>query len=371
MPNPSPRSSLWLLALGAVVTVLGVFEVALRILAPDPASDPRFGGGDAAVPMHVPLDSPELYGLNPAHPRISSQGLRNREVPFLKPFGTRRILLLGDSVTYGPAVADERTFASQLESALDAAGIATEVINAGVPGYTPYNELQYFRAKGRHFRADVVIAVFCPNDVANPRLHWRGYAEVGEIPDAAIPNSVYDREVIQPRLAREAASHSILDASYLFRDLRRRLAQLRGTTDAGAPDLDAAVRTFLTGEDDLGIEVLTDERSAEWRWLAGIYDQLRAAVASSGGKLVIAYVPVAYQLDESYPHRPQDLLARYCERHGIPFVNLLEGMRGHAPEELFLMDRLGDVDVWHLTGAGHDVVAAQLAAFLSERAGLL
>ena len=54
----------------------------------------------APVPLHVVNDTPVLYGLNPGHPDINSQGLRDDEVAIPKPEGVGRILVLGDSVAY-------------------------------------------------------------------------------------------------------------------------------------------------------------------------------------------------------------------------------------------------------------------------------
>ena len=47
-----------------------------------------------------------------------------------------------------------------------------DVINAGIGGYSAYNELHYYLNMGRGFEPDIVIAAFCMNDVVNPRLHW-------------------------------------------------------------------------------------------------------------------------------------------------------------------------------------------------------
>ena len=62
-----------------------------------------------SVKLHIPTEKAYLYGLNPEHPLISSQGLRNRLVELPKPEGRFRILVLGDSVTFGPLVNSQLT----------------------------------------------------------------------------------------------------------------------------------------------------------------------------------------------------------------------------------------------------------------------
>src|SRR5688500_10064208 len=217
------------LFLGAILLTLLFVEFALRAFAPVDASQP--------VPLHLVSDSPVLYGLNPEHPDISSQGLRDDEVIIPKPAGVRRILVLGDSVAYGSSVPRQDTFANRLERISPRQSGPVEVINAGVMGYTPYNELQYYLHRGKDFGADVVIIAFCMNDVANPRLHW-GDAPGVKFPPEAIPNQVYDRDHILPRVRQlqaeeearrkssTAASSRLLSQSRVYTSLRRGIDRL-------------------------------------------------------------------------------------------------------------------------------------------------
>ncbi|MCA1605204.1 MAG: SGNH/GDSL hydrolase family protein, partial [Acidobacteria bacterium] len=179
------------LSLGAILLALLSLEIALRAFVPADALPP--------VPLHLVSDSPVLYGLNPDHPDISSQGLRDDEVAVPKPAGVRRILVLGDSVAYGSSVPRQDAFPNRLERMSREEFGAVEVINAAVMGYTPYNELQYYLHRGKDFGADIVLVAFCMNDVANPRLHW-GDAPGVKFPSDAIPNADYDRDHILPRV---------------------------------------------------------------------------------------------------------------------------------------------------------------------------
>jgi hypothetical protein len=115
--------------------------------------------------------------LNADHPDISSAGLRDKEYVIPKPEDTLRVLVLGDSVTYGTDVPAEVTFPKVLEQELEP---KVEVINTGVPGYTAYNEWQYYLSEGHAFQSDLVVVAFVLNDVVNPRLHIN-YPEEGTI----------------------------------------------------------------------------------------------------------------------------------------------------------------------------------------------
>src|SRR5262249_40263547 len=122
------------------------------------------------VPMHVACDCPYLYAMNPRRPGVSPQGLRDRTFAIPKPPGTWPVLGLGDSIADGVGVEPGETFAKVLERRLDRPGRRVEVIDAGVLGYTAYNEMEYYRARGRDFRPDVVVVAFCMNDVVDPEL---------------------------------------------------------------------------------------------------------------------------------------------------------------------------------------------------------
>jgi len=61
----------------------------------------------------------------------NSLGLRGKEITLEKPSGYKRILVLGDSFTFGLYVSDEETYPAVLEKLLTGQGHKVEVINAG------------------------------------------------------------------------------------------------------------------------------------------------------------------------------------------------------------------------------------------------
>ena len=350
----SPRA--WaangLLALAASLLTLAAGEMALRAAVRRPRT-----------PMHVLCDCPYLYGLNPRRPGISAQGLRDRVFAIPKPAGTYRVLVLGDSIAYGVGVEPTETFAKLLERRLDRAGRRVEVINTGVLGYTAYNELEYYRARGRDFQPDVVVVAFCMNDVVDPELHWSGTRrEVPDVPAEAIPDPVYHAthvaRLLGPRLPLLGRRSEILRRLALLRDPRRDPSwRTRLYARVGS----RTWPTYITGEDDLGIQVLTDGDSPQWRWLRRMYGRLRSAVEGDGARLVVLIVPLAYQLEEGYPFRPQDEFQRYCRQERLTCVDVLGAFRAHRAEGLFPPAGGDWADIWHPTAAGHAIIASELA----------
>jgi lysophospholipase L1-like esterase len=112
--------------------------------------------------------------------RVNSLGMRGEERARVKPEGTYRVLLLGDSHAFGWGVAEEEALPSVLESMLEAraAGGRVEVLNAGVPGYNAMQEVRSFELLADAVSPDLVLVHYVDNDMdlpnflARPRDPW-------------------------------------------------------------------------------------------------------------------------------------------------------------------------------------------------------
>jgi hypothetical protein len=324
----------------------------------------------SSTPLHIIVNSPVLYGLNPMYPGISSQGLRDDDFSLPKPKGKHRILILGDSVPFGPGVPKERTFPKLLQAMLRTQFGSLDVINGGVSGYSPYNELQFYLTFGRRLEPDIVIIAFCMNDVADPRLHWMSTSgtTLDSIPQEAIPNLRYDREVIIPRMQQLDAIRRppILRYSELYGLLEKRVEGILPLTVRSRAYLEAQIPTYVTGEDTLNIRVLLEDSSPEWKWLTSTYDRLHAEVMKDGAVLIVAIFPLAFQLDEDYPFNPQTRIAEYCSRNSILWIDMLQVLRRYKKEDVFRLRSSDYFDVWHLTEVGHELTAQSLYDFLKR-----
>lgn len=366
MPIGSQR---WLggvaLSLASIGLVLGVCELALRVRA---AWRPVAESHDP--PRFVPCrDCGYAFGLNPEHPEISSQGLRERVVGVPKPPGVTRIVVLGDSVTYGVRVSAERAFPRLLEQRLAQRDPDVQVVNAGVTAYTPWNELHFYLERMRFLQPDVVIEVLCLNDLADPQLHWDALGKaIEEVPEDSIPNPAYHASHVRRELGLERwrASPSLLVRTLARRWLDRRRAehlQNEGHRLVGG----RRWPVYVTAEDTQPIDVWLDYDSTEWRWLRGILDRLDEAVRADGARFVLALAPLAYQMDPQYPYLPQANFWRYCRERRLACVDLLPALRRAAVESTYLLRFSGVFDVWHLRPRGHELVADALARALLDR----
>jgi lysophospholipase L1-like esterase len=108
------------------------------------------------------------------HVKTNSHHFRDDEYSYDKPSGTKRILLLGDSVVEGLEVERHEVMDVQLEMRLAHHG-HYEVINAGVQGYGTDQQYLFLKDKGFRYEPDIVIHVAVYNDPAeNISIHQGG-----------------------------------------------------------------------------------------------------------------------------------------------------------------------------------------------------
>ncbi len=84
---------------------------------------------------------------------INDKGLRDSEVPYEKPEGEYRIVLLGDSRSFGFGVPIEQHFSRMLEGYY----YKLDVINMGVDGYGVDQELLTLESEGFKYQPDMVM----------------------------------------------------------------------------------------------------------------------------------------------------------------------------------------------------------------------
>ena len=101
--------------------------------------------------------------------KLNQFGLRDRDYPSPKPTNTRRVLILGDSFTFGSGVADDQAvFPRLLEKQLNAdpanRGTTIEVLNGGIPGSLTSDWSDLLQKVKTSFQPDVILIVFFLRD---------------------------------------------------------------------------------------------------------------------------------------------------------------------------------------------------------------
>lgn len=103
----------------------------------------------------------------------NSKGIRGKSEYEYAKSAKKRILILGDSFTFGDEVSDNETYSYYLQKAL----ASSEVINFGIHGYGHDQMLIYFREEGIKYKPAIVILGFVGADIDRNVLEFRDYSK--------------------------------------------------------------------------------------------------------------------------------------------------------------------------------------------------
>lgn len=135
----------------------------------------RYGGHGPVADIYE-LDAHGRRKLKPGSQLAGSErrvhinhlGFRGEAPAVPKPAGLLRVVVLGDSTTFGlEATDDDAVWVSQLESELRGThGVNVETVNAGVPGYTLSDALAVFDERIAPLEPDIVVLQQVTTDIA-------------------------------------------------------------------------------------------------------------------------------------------------------------------------------------------------------------
>ena len=307
--------------------------------------------------------------------RINSFGLRDREYSRLKPPGTRRLLIFGDSFAEGWGVQMEETVGRRLERELNSTqpDFANQVLNFGVAGFGTDQELLYFDQLGRHYEPDHILLLFYPNDLLN-NLSKRGIgAERGFKPYFTLdsPGNLNLRGVPVRRSAfwNDDVSGQLPWSLSLLRYVTRNwhLAALISNSFP-APLSPGQSQMFY----DALYGTRPDARTARmWHLSAKVLEAFRDRVVAAGADLHLVYVPSIVQVEDADWQRKRQLnglrgefdlakpnreLASISARNDNPLLDLYPAFK-RSEEKLYY-----DESHWNRTG--HRLAAQVIAAYL-------
>ena len=98
--------------------------------------------------------------------KINEYGMRDASFhPIPKPSNVMRILLLGDSFTFGDANDYDKTWPVIFENILLEKGYRVDIVKAGVSGYDTKKEALYLERLCPIYNPDIVVLTFLPNDL--------------------------------------------------------------------------------------------------------------------------------------------------------------------------------------------------------------
>lgn len=294
---------------------------------------------------------------------INSSGVRDDEEIGPKRQGETRIAILGDSLVLSVQVPLEQTFAKRLERLLNEQSIAAggskryRVINAGVQGYGPVEELLFFRRVVRDLEPDVVLlSIFVGND-AEEALTSRHLLDTDRGVTTTVRESLVARarRMVRRSMVLQVLRLRVVAATDRFRTtsgppeppLQTYAANPAPRIAEGIAATKAIVRQLALDASDIGARTGIVLMPARFQLDDGDYGRLRDIVRASGGELV----------RDAATERFRDGLADL----DLPMTDLLPPLRAARPgPDLFFQQNV------HLTPRGHEVVANSLAAFVRD-----
>ena len=266
--------------------------------------------------------------------RHNSLGFRGPEIAIEKPPGRTRVLVLGDSMTYGVGVEYEETFGAVLETLAP----RLQVINTGVPGYCGEQQLLLLEEFIGRLSPDVVLVAYFWNDLWAP---VQGNLRHFEVRDGALHRIPHEPITAQhPAFAGLREKHEQRLRGYGFLSYQSHL--YRFLSDRFKL-LGYAIRD-LRGEAtevESGGELDESEEAAAWELSSALLRAQRDLAHAHGARFVVLVVPDQVQVepDVKVYEVPrvlwgiQEHVVGFARREGIPVIDPLETMRAIRERE--------------------------------------
>jgi len=255
--------------------------------------------------------------------KTNSFGMRDDDFPLQKPEGTIRILLLGDSVTFGLGVDQDSCYGQRLEALMNGQDrpYPCSVLNAGVGSYNTEQEKRWLSEKGLTFEPDIVLVGFVLNDVM-----YRGIY-------------VFQEQSWFVRLLWRTATYNLL-----HRVIMNRRAELEAMRE------------------EMPRRLMEDTETANELWQE-CYTHIREMnriCEQDNIPLVFILFPWPNQIeDPDHAAFPQQRLIRYLEELEIPYIDLLRSFQGEGLDA-FLKDDT------HPSAKGHGIAAQEIFNYLNR-----
>lgn len=271
---------------------------------------------------------------------INSLGLRDDEISE-KPEGITRVVVLGDSYAFGYGVEADEAFPAVLERLCAAQALSVDVVNAGIPSYSPTLEYLFLREHWAALEPDIVVLALDMSDFQDD-LWFEDLAvydaggrleRVGPTPRPGRLRSLY-KDLLLVRMFRAA-----LDRLY---------ARWRSGEELDLPQTrDLAHNRFALTRDDL----TAAESEPHWQRTLGWMTRIAELVTAHGARLLTVTYPYGHQVavdeweagrqhygfarDKVYPATPGERVERWGEETGTPVLNLFPVFRERSDGVLY------------------------------------
>jgi lysophospholipase L1-like esterase len=279
---------------------------------------------------------PERYG--DVEYRFNGAGYR--DVEHLSEGAAGRLVVLGDSVTFGLGVAQEKIYAARLQDLL---GPAWEVVNLAIFAYDPRHELAALRGDGLGHRPRLVLLQIYLNDLALP--------PAGEPPAAGRPSlglrliAARNRILYASSLYRRLHQVATGLTYHLFHDLRR----LRFPRTLNDAEPRHKLAYLAARPEDSAVEAFA------------VIAAIDALARDHGASFLLLLSPDEVQLFDDRWDGINRRLESFCRSRSIALVDPLPALRREPERHRLFLDGV------HLSARGHALLARLLAEEVARR----
>lgn len=262
--------------------------------------------------------------------RVNSAGFRD------KPYRThkgdkKRILFVGDSLTYGWLIPLEDTYHKQLEKILLDRGYKVETMGMGVVGYNLIQEYFLIKEKVPKFNPDLLVLQMGPNDF-DRTVTVKKTANQGRL----LLTPYHDFE-IPYMFPKNGFSRFLMNCSHLFKFINLKLYWLRKKRDKNFVPKDI----FQMGEEQA------------FRYL----DRIIAFSRKAKIPLAAVIFPFRNSGDHYIYAALHEKISRWLRRMKIPFLDLNKPLNSTPDRNIW-------VDGLHPNQEGMAIAARELAVFI-------
>ena len=326
--------NLVLLAVSTLIA-LAAAEAGMRVWGP-PLANPGMG----QIHRPSPLLSWELSPGTSGHGslgefyQINSAGFRDLDLPVKKRAGIQRIMVIGDSFTFGMGVDLKDTYAKQLEGMLNGSGLHSEVINCGVIGYNMWQHYETLRHNVIPYKPDLVILGLFPDDLFCS-FPPKGVLEEGY----AGHNPFGPRKGLQGAVNGSSLWNFLRNANTLFEYKNR---HRRG--HAYVKGIEERKKSWGPGNPDNPNYRIMSGRGADkgrYRDFSASLERFVNTAKRAGARTLVVMIPDSVQLNDPHMQAVNRYVRQVCKDMGVPFVDAtpaLEAQEDHPSLYLFPVD---------------------------------
>lgn len=287
----------------------------------------------------------------------SSLGLRSAELGPKAPDEVR-VLVLGDSITFGDFVEANETFTARMEALTAGRPRRIRFVNAGLPGVGTVEEYYLYQELQAKVQPDVVLVGMYLNDSQTAGAFYaRGLKEPWSR-SRFLAWAASSVQLLQKKLYTERKIGEIDPA---WKEEFRAGRELKSGDMAN--DRDAFDFEVYNAHADFGLAW----NPKSWRIIEDVLTPFADATAARKQRLAVVLFPIHIQVIGTYrDDRPQTWAREMCARVGVPFLDLVPALRADRQEGRRQEPRLY-YDHCHYTPYGYGVVAKATVDWLTEQ----